>query len=84
MSEVISIYNSKIQNLDDIQNLLKTLDIQNYNQIPISDKIDILLALINAAEDLPEIKEHHSVKSESAQDLVKEKGKAQRKLNEVV
>jgi len=24
------------------------------------------LALINAAEDLPEIKEHHSVKSESA------------------
>lgn len=79
----MQIFDSKVENLEEVTQILDRVDINSYNQLEIESKIRILKALINAAEELTEFKKHHQVKSESAMDLVKKKSKNSKKLADV-
>lgn len=77
--EFIEIFSGKVSRKEEVLGVLKNIDISNYNQTTIEHKILIMQSLIEAAEDSNEFKSHHSTKSQSAYDLMKEKGAAQRK-----
>lgn len=78
LREILVIYKNKVQNWEEVVNILETITISTYNKLTVEKKIKIFISLIKVAEELSTFKNFHSSKSERAQELLKKKGETLR------
>lgn len=83
LREILYVYKHKVNNWEEVVEILETITISSYNKLTMKNKIKVFLALIKVAEELTTFKSFHSSKSERAQELLKKKGETQRLIIDI-